>query len=531
MVCAVVKGASCFQNLSPRLVQAMEAAIDSSPAALALVDGKRQIHVASPSLGNLVGRPWDQLLNTDYLELFPPEQQLVMAERLEHPPDPKFFFPTRLQHFDGSTREVDGRCYRLDIPEEQWTVVILLDVTSERRLLRKLGGLSLVASSLTYAGGLRATLDCLAERVVETTDAIACSVLTCDEMGDKFRFRVGGAHGLPQDGLLLLEDALECWPAAAEMGIEMPPVAARRTRQPEVVEQLCSRLEEIPWERLPEPLRKLFSLARCQDWNAMVAVPILLGHRFLGTLNCYYASGPPEAAEMSFLRTLADLAAVAVENARLVEEVERQAVLQERRRLARELHDSVSQALYGIALGAKTVKARWNSHPDKAQHSLDYVIDLAEGASKEMRALLYSLRPESLEEEGLLQALRRQSEALKARYGIEVDCRFEEEPGLDPAQRLALFRVASESLHNVVKHSGAARVDLSLVRQNGHWVLQVRDDGGGFDPSKGGPDHYGLSSMRERMEGVGGSWELKSTPGSGTSIRATLPALAHSSSG
>jgi PAS domain S-box-containing protein len=517
---------NCFQGLSPRLIQAMEASIASSPAALALVDQDFTIHIASPSLGTLVGTSWQQLLGKNYLELFTAEEQLVMSERLTSPPDPQFFFPTRLQHRDGSAREVDGRCYRLDIPDEVWTTVILVDVTTERRLLRKLGGISLLLSSLTYAGTLRETLDSLSQRVVDTTDAIACSVFLCDEDVDDFRIRLGGAYGLPPEGLPLIEKAMQSWKAAEGFGIEMPIIKARITRQPEIVTDLHERIRQTPVESLPEPLQRMFALAHKQVWNSVVAVPILLGPRYLGTLNCYYRSAAaPEQAELTFLRTLADLAAVALENARLLEESEQQAILQERRRLARELHDSVSQALYGISLGAKTVKARWNSHPDKAQQALDYVIELAEGATKEMRALLYSLRPESLEEEGLVQALRRQAEALKARYGITVNFNPPCEPHLNPHQRLALFRVASESLHNVVKHSGAKTVDVRLECCEHECLLEVRDDGVGFDPQHSRPDHYGLATMRERVEGIGGQYEIVSSPGAGTRIRARLPLL------
>jgi len=514
----------CLQGLSPRLIQAMEAAVDSSPAALALVDAHNNVHLASPSLGHLVGRPWQELVGIHYVDLFPPEEQLLMLERLKKPPDPKIFFPTRLQHLDGSTREVDGRCYRLDIPEEEWTVIILVDVTSERRLLRKLGGISLVASSLTYAGGLRATMDSLAERVVEATEAVAASVLICEDLGaGKFRFRVGGASGLPPESLALLEEALACHEQARTLGLDFPPVRARTTRQMEVVTSLRDKLKELDFEKFPPCLQQLFQMANTQVWNTMVAVPSQLGTRFLGTLNCNYEKGPPETAEMTFLQTLADLAAVAVENARLVEESERQAILQERRRLARELHDSVSQALYGISLGAKTVKARWESHPEKALQSLDYVIELAEGATKEMRALLYSLRPESLEEEGLVQALRRQAEALQARYGISVDFQAGTEPTLDAASRLALFRVASESLHNVVKHSEATEVRLILKGNGKGCLMEVVDNGVGFDPKGRGPDQYGLESMKERVEGVGGQWRLTSVPGLGTTIRVSVP--------
>lgn len=515
----------CFQGLSPRLVKAMEAAVSASPAAFVLVDGEGKIHLASPSLGAIVGIPWPELVGRHYQDLFPVEEHLAMAQRLENPPDPQLFFPTRIRSPKGC-REVDGRCYRLDIPEESWTVLVLLDVTGERRLLRKLGGISRVAASLAYAGGLEATLNSLAERVVEASEALAASVFLVEEQGDDFRFRVGGTHGLPRDNLKLVEEALAAHRQAAEAGIEMPPVTARRTGQPAIVTGIRNWVPEVELDRLPPSLVQLMHLARNMTWNTMVAVPMMLAGRFRGTLNCYYTAGPPETAELTFLKTLADLAAVAVENARLVEESERQAIVQERRRLARELHDSVSQALYGISLGAKTVQARWDSDRDKARQSLDYVLELAEGAGKEMRALLYSLRPESLDEEGLVQALRRQAEALQARYGIQVDFTVDAEPLMDPARRLALFRVASESLHNVVKHSGASQVYLSLARQEQEVQLEVRDDGVGFDPGDCGPDHYGLDSMRERLEGAGGRWILESRPGQGTTIRAWLPLLA-----
>lgn len=497
----------------------------SSPAALALVDKDFSVHVASPSLGNLVGRDWTELLGTNYLDLFPADQRLTMAERLRQPLDPQLFFPTRLAHCDGSTREVDGRCYRLDVPEEDWVVIILLDVTSERRLLRKLGGISLVASSLTYAGGLRETLDSVSQRVVETTDALAAAVMICDELeGDDFCFRVGGTFGLPAEGLPCMEHALSNWKELDRLGIELPPVKARRSRQMEVFDDLARKTAEMDQAALPESMRRLLCLAQAQVWNCLVAVPMFLAGRFLGTLNCYYHSAqPPEVAELNYLQTLADLAAVAVENARLLEEVERQAILQERRRLARELHDSVAQALYGIALGSHTVKARWSSHPDKARQSLDYVIELAEGAGKEMRALLYSMRPESLAEEGLVRALERQAEALKARYGIEVDVEAEAEPELEAGSRLAFFRVASESLHNVVKHSEARKVEVRLQAEAGDWVLEVKDDGVGFVVGQVGPNQYGLTNMKERIEGFGGSWELESWPQKGTRVRARLP--------
>jgi signal transduction histidine kinase len=199
------------------------------------------------------------------------------------------------------------------------------------------------------------------------------------------------------------------------------------------------------------------------------------------------------------------------------------AALEERQRLARELHDSVSQALYGIALGAKTARTQLDRDPAKAAEPLDYVLSLAEAGLSEMRALIFELRPESLQNEGLVAALTKQSDALHARYRLEVITRFEVEPEIPLEQKEALYRIAQEALHNIAKHAKATRVDLSLYQKDGVALLEVRDNGKGFDPQGEFPGHLGLRSMRERVEKFGGSLSIDSQPGAGTAIRAQLP--------
>lgn len=249
-----------------------------------------------------------------------------------------------------------------------------------------------------------------------------------------------------------------------------------------------------------------------------VQVPVCFGATCRGAMHVTYVEGADLGdAELTFLRSLADLAGVAVENARLFEEAQEKAALEERQRLAWELHDSVSQALHGIALGAQTVRIQLERDPAAAVAPLDYVLGLCDGAHREMQALLLALRPEAVEKEGLVAALMTQAEALRARHGLQVEF----EAGPEPAREHlhGLFRVASEALHNVVKHARARRVWLRL----GPGELEVRDDGRGFDPSRGFPGHFGLSTMRERMERLGGSLSIESSP-QGTRVLARVPA-------
>ncbi len=204
---------------------------------------------------------------------------------------------------------------------------------------------------------------------------------------------------------------------------------------------------------------------------------------------------------------------------RLYEQAQELAALQERQRLARELHDSVSQTLYGIGLGAHTAQEVLERDPEQAMASLEYVITLAEAGLAEMRALIFELRPESLETEGLVAALTKQVVVLHARYKLAVETDLGEEPDLSLEKKHALYRIAQEACHNIVKYARASTVVLRLAEQKDEILLEVRDNGRGFDPTGSFPGHLGLRSMQERIEKVNGAFAIESTPGQGTCIR------------
>jgi PAS domain S-box-containing protein len=194
----------------------------------------------------------------------------------------------------------------------------------------------------------------------------------------------------------------------------------------------------------------------------------------------------------------------------------------ERRRLARELQDAVVQALYGIVLGARAARILLDRAPGQAAEPLEYVLSLAEAGLAETRALIFDLRPESLETAGLVAALTKQAAPLSARHGIEVHTDLCDEPTLPLAIKEALYRIAQEAMHNAVKHAQASRVDVRLACQAGTIVLEVCDDGPGFDPTGSRPGHLGLRSMRERATQVGGTLAIESAPGRGTCVRAAI---------
>lgn len=262
------------------------------------------------------------------------------------------------------------------------------------------------------------------------------------------------------------------------------------------------------------------------------AIPLRIRGSVAGVLALTPRS-PPSPSRRELARAFANQAAVALENAQLYARVQARAAVDERQHLARELHDSVSQALYAILLGTHAAQRHLPGAPAKASESLAYVENLAQAAIAEMRALIFELRPASLQDEGLLGILRRQAEVLERRHGLGATLTAETEPELPAATKTALFRVAQEASHNVVKHAHASTVHLTLVPEEedgASWTLEVRDDGAGFDVPAATradlPGHLGLTSMRERMEAVGGHLHVTSRAGEGTTVRATVPARA-----
>ena len=268
--------------------------------------------------------------------------------------------------------------------------------------------------------------------------------------------------------------------------------------------------------------------------RSWMIVPLVARGAISGILTLQHAlPNRYSAHDAKLAMTFANQVAIAIENIRLKDAAVLAATMAERSRIARELHDSVSQALFGIVLGLRTTQQlQARGKFQELSGSIDYTYALAEGALAEMRALIFELRPESLHQEGLLGALRKQCTALLARFKIAAEVHLCEEPSLSLQSKEALYRIAMEALQNVVKHAKANSVRLELkfvavslpVGDRPLVCLQISDNGIGFDPKGSFPGHFGLATMRERVALFGGSLELQSVIGQGTQITVCLPA-------
>jgi len=253
--------------------------------------------------------------------------------------------------------------------------------------------------------------------------------------------------------------------------------------------------------------------------RAWMWVPLAVKGRVIGAIGVAHAERNYFTAHHADLAlTVANQAAITMVNAELYEHAHTLAALQERQRLARNLHDAVNQSLFSAGLIAEVLPRLWEQDPVEGRRSLEDLRRLTRGAQADMRLLLAELRPSTLTDAELGDLLHLLGNALAGRTNIPVSVTVAGEGTLPAKVQVALYRLCQEGLNNIAKHAGASRVDIQLQYETGAVELRIRDDGHGFDPEQTPPGHYGLSMMRERATAVGATLSIISQPGHGTEI-------------
>jgi signal transduction histidine kinase len=243
-----------------------------------------------------------------------------------------------------------------------------------------------------------------------------------------------------------------------------------------------------------------------------------------GALLLHYADAHSLSEEECNLAMLyADQAALAIENARLREEAGEIAVVRERNRLARDLHDAVTQTIYSATLVAEALPKVWERDPDEGLRNLHKLRQLVRGALAEMRTLLFELRPAALKTADLGELVVQLGDALTGRTRIPVKAIIEGEAEIPEDVKVVLYRLTQEAFNNIEKHSGADQVEVFLDRSHQHVCLEIMDNGRGFDPAAVKGKHMGLHIMHERAQTIDASLRVVSQPGQGTRIRIVWP--------
>jgi signal transduction histidine kinase len=283
---------------------------------------------------------------------------------------------------------------------------------------------------------------------------------------------------------------------------------------------LVNDVSENPRYRFVEALR---------DTKSELAVPVKIGNRVLGVLDIESTEVDTfSEADLFTAQTLADQLAVAIENARLYEETRQMAVMEERNRMAREIHDTLAQGFSGIILQLEAAEQASGEDISAVGRHLNQARSLARKSLAEARRSVWNLRPQALEQLPLVEAIKEEVDKFSQSIGVNARSSVSGvRRDLPPELEAGLLRICQESLTNVRKHAKATEVEVNLTFNESVVELSVSDNGVGFKPRTSGGekkrDTFGLISMRERARGLGGTFEVQSRRGKGTLVRVVIP--------
>lgn len=478
------------------------------------LDGQGRFLYTSPSIKRILGYEENELLGQALLDYVHQDDLLTLGDmfnQLTTVPQSPPIGSYRIRSKQGIWQWFETIATNLlRIPGIHAIIVNARDVTERLRLLK-----------------LEQDQRAVAEALLETSNALN-STLKLEEVLSYILRRVERVVPFQSANVLLINPNNQTYAATyqgyeacgdvnqEDFCLEIDKILILRrmveTQQPVVIANVS---QEICW-----PLRR-----PCQNSRSYVGVPLIEDDQVIGFVNlessvpAFYAQPQAEV-----LRLFANQAVIALRNARAYQQAQDLAALEERQRLARELHDVVSQTLFSASFIADSLTRMMDGDREKLRVGLEKLTQLNRSALAEMRTLLVELRPQSVITTPLPELMRNLANSISGRSNILIDLEIIGEPvALNPDVHLQLYRLAQEILTNTHKHAQAQHIQMEL-RYLEHWIeLAIADDGVGFDPEAVSSEHHGIEIMRERAAKIGASIGVESSPGEGTYVQVRWP--------
>ncbi|QMU73411.1 histidine kinase [Streptacidiphilus sp. P02-A3a] len=476
----------------------LAAVLDGVEDGITVVDADGRFVHANPAACRMLGRPLDRLRGGELLGALGFGGGATPPGRFPWgPEDAPAPFRCLVGGPDTVGREVTCSVVATDIGGARHWVAILRDLGGGPARERTAVALAQTTAQLVAAGTVEEILRGIARHAVDSTAAVACGIVV---IGDDHKLAVAGGYGFPDRAR-----SMSAWTASSVTLDEMPGGSHVLTGKPVFLPDARAAMGAAP------ATRAFAATMESLDWQGSYYAPLSWEGEVFGVFGAHRPPGAadPNAEECAFYNVLADQCAVAVTNARL-------AASMERTRLARELHDSISQALFSMTMHARAAQLAMSKadldDSGPLGRSVAQLAELTRGTLAEMRALIFELRPGALAEEGLVSALRKQGAALTAREQVAIAVDGPERRlDLGSGVEEHLYRIASEALNNVVKHAGARHATVHVTVEAGALRTVVSDDGAGFDPAAEHSGSMGLSSMAERAQAIGAQFTVTST--------------------
>ena len=421
-------------------------------------------------------------------------------------------------------------------------IITFQHAAAQARPEHQMPGLTWAVAGMAESGSLVGALEAIASEVKDNLHLAAANIVLHGDADDGYVQVLGGA-GFRATAAERLTSMRSC----DALGAEFKHREAMRARRLVVVPHRYESVMRDPrWAPAHQSLESV-------DWDGFAAAPLESRGRVVGTLSAFYPSGLTPAArdEVERLAAVADQAAVAVDNAGLLAKTRRRAVDAERNRLGRELHDAIVQDVFSLAVHSRTIQVSAETggplDVERIRAGAAELIELSRSALTALRALIFELRPPALQDHSLIEAVRAYAASMTGRCGVPITVLDERaDTTLPEVASDHIYRVVQEALHNVVRHARAGEVtvrfaDGASAGPKGAYsraagsrgpgsrgpgadvVVEITDDGGGFDPGLVSDGHHGLITMRERAEDLGGSLEIRSRRGHGTRVILRVP--------
>ncbi|WIX82819.1 histidine kinase [Amycolatopsis carbonis] len=381
-----------------------------------------------------------------------------------------------------------------------------------------LRALARVAASLAESDSFAQTLAALATEIRRSVGLAAVHLRLSDPAGREKP--LGALAGLPGSAEELSDRIAEC----QALGAELVSLSAMAQRRPVVV---AGRWNTFTRDPLWRPLRAVHAAT---TWETFVAAPLLSRDGVVGYLSAFYPPGrEPDPDDLSFLAAVVDQAAVTIDHAGMIVDGREQAAVRERRKLARDLHDSIVQDMFSLSMHARAIglasKAPDAEAAAKIRSDAAQVVDLSYSVMKTLRSMVAELRAPELDERSLVASTREWVTEASSGTGLDVKVVDEVgEPALLPDQREDVWYLVREMFHNVVKHARARHAVVRFTQRRDEdartfLIVEVSDDGVGFEERAHRPGHIGLNSMSERAGRLGGTLTILTGPGEGALVR------------
>ncbi len=368
--------------------------------------------------------------------------------------------------------------------------------------------------------------------LLQQLTAALASAVTAEAVADVMAGQVLKALGGHIAAIMQMSSDGQCLEAISVAGIPAA-IVNRYTRIPmNAVVPItdAARHQQPVWIENPQDYRarypEVFQTTQpATNTQAIACLPLIVNHRLIGAFGISFPQPRKmTAADRAFMVALAQQCAQALERARLHVEAQNLAAMNERQRLARDLHDAVSQTLFSASVIAESLPRLWQQSPARTLHLLEQLRLLNRGAMAEMRSLLVELRPEALLNTRLETLLAQLVDTVKVRKPVDITLKInlQARHPLPPDVHIAFYRIAQEALTNVMKHTNATEVVIELNELPRHADLTIQDNGSGFNP-RAASSGIGLASMRERAADVKARLRVVSRKGKGTRVSVTWP--------